>query len=90
VDPVAAPQQYDVAVRPGTSAQAYAGRISAALGSSYTAFAFSTGRQFAAGLALVAMLTILILTVAGLGALNTVALQIRERARDIGCSNPSE
>jgi putative ABC transport system permease protein len=33
---------------------------------------------------LVAMLTILITAVAGLGVLNTVALQIRERAHDIG------
>jgi putative ABC transport system permease protein len=33
---------------------------------------------------LVAMLTILIMVVAGLGVLNTVALQIRERAHDIG------
>jgi putative ABC transport system permease protein len=33
---------------------------------------------------LVAMLTILIMIVAGLGVLNTVALQIRERAHDIG------
>jgi putative ABC transport system permease protein len=33
---------------------------------------------------LVSMLTILIMIVAGLGVLNTVALQIRERAHDIG------
>jgi len=33
---------------------------------------------------LVAMLTLLIIAVAGLGVLNTVALQIRERAHDIG------
>ena len=35
-------------------------------------------------LILIAMLTILITVVAGLGVLNTVALQIRERAHDIG------
>jgi putative ABC transport system permease protein len=35
-------------------------------------------------LALIAMLTILITVVAGFGVLNTVALQIRERAHDIG------
>ena len=33
---------------------------------------------------LIAMLTLLIIAVAGLGVLNTVALQIRERAHDIG------
>jgi putative ABC transport system permease protein len=84
VDPGAAPQQYAVALRPGTSPQAYASAISATLGRSYLASASSAGRQFAAVLTLVAMLTILILAVAGLGVLNTVALQIRERARDIG------
>jgi putative ABC transport system permease protein len=85
VDSGAGPQQYDVALRPGTSPQAYANTVSAALGSSYQAIALSgRGRQFTAVLTLVAMLTILIMVVAGLGVLNTVALQIRERAHDVG------
>jgi putative ABC transport system permease protein len=86
VDPSASlPQQYDVAVQPGTSPQAYANTVSAALGNSYQASA-STGQSntLTAVLALVATLTILIMVVAGLGVLDTVALQIRERAHDIG------
>jgi putative ABC transport system permease protein len=86
IDPsTSLPQQYDVAVQPGISPQAYANTLSAALGHSDQAFA-SSGQTntLTAVLALVAMLTILIMVVAGLGVLNTVALQIRERAHDIG------
>ncbi|HEX8007938.1 MAG TPA: ABC transporter permease, partial [Trebonia sp.] len=85
LDPAAGPGQYDVALRPGSSPQAYANAVSAALGSSYSVTASSGGSgHFLAVLTLVAMLTILIMVVAGLGVLNTVALQIRERAHDIG------
>ncbi len=85
IDPgVTGPQQYDVAVRPGISPPVYANAVSAGLGtSSYLAYASGT-KTLTAVLALVAMLTILIIVVAGLGVLNTVALQIRERAHDIG------
>jgi len=79
------PSHYDVAVRPGVSPAAYANPVSAALGRSYQSYA-STGQSstLTAVLALIAMLTILITVVAGLGVLNTVALQIRERAHEIG------
>lgn len=85
VDPGAGVQQYAVALQPGTNAQAYANALSAALGNSYWVDARG-GRdaQLIAVVGLVAMLTILIMVVAGLGVLNTVALQIRERAHDIG------
>jgi putative ABC transport system permease protein len=84
VDPGTGPQQYDVALRPGTNPQAYANTMSAALGSSYSASVTHANGQFAAVVTLIAMLTILIMVVAGLGVLNTIALQIRERAHDIG------
>ncbi|MFY9927522.1 MAG: ABC transporter permease [Streptosporangiaceae bacterium] len=84
IDPsITGPQQYDIAVQPGSSARAYANSVSAALGRSYQAFT-SGSKTLTAVLALVAMLTVLIIVVAGLGVLNTVALQIRERAHDIG------
>jgi putative ABC transport system permease protein len=86
IDPgIRGPGQYDVAVWPGVSPQAYANAVSAALGRSGAAYA-STGQSktLTAVLALIAMLTILITVVAGLGVLNTVALQIRERAHEIG------
>jgi putative ABC transport system permease protein len=78
------PQQYDVAVRRGTSPSAYADTLSAMLGRSYQVSASGGTKALTAVLALIAMLTILIMVVAGLGVLNTVALQIRERAHDIG------
>jgi putative ABC transport system permease protein len=85
VDPSAGTQQYAVALRPGTNAQAYASSLSGALGSSYYVSASgSDDTQLIAVVTLVAMLTILIMIVAGLGVLNTVAMQIRERAHDIG------
>jgi putative ABC transport system permease protein len=85
IEPGAGPQQYGVALRPGTSPQAYANTVSTALGRAYQAsVSGGPGRTLEAVLALIAMLTILITAVAGLGVLNTVALQIRERAHDIG------
>lgn len=85
VDPSARVQQYAVALRPGTDAHTYTNGLSAALGNSYFVRAADAGdTQLIAVVSLVAMLTILIAIVAGLGVLNTVALQIRERAHDIG------
>jgi putative ABC transport system permease protein len=79
------PQQYGVAPRPGVSPATYANTVSAALGRSYQAsVSGGPGRTLEAVLTLIAMLTILITAVSGLGVLNTVALQVRERAHDIG------
>jgi len=80
-----APQQFAVALRAGTRPQAYANAVSAALGAGYQASTVSSGgRELQAVLTMVAMLTALIIAVAGLGVLNTVALQVRERAHSIG------
>jgi putative ABC transport system permease protein len=84
VDPGIGLQQYAVALQPGTDTQAYADALSAALGNSYSVETNGGDEQLIAVVTLVAMLTILIMIVAGLGVLNTVALQIRERAHDIG------
>ncbi len=84
-DPGLGVQEYDASLQPGANPQAYANAISAKLGGSYAAFSpQSRGGVFAAVDTLVTLLTILIIAVAGLGVLNTVALQIRERAHDIG------
>jgi putative ABC transport system permease protein len=67
------------------NANAYATALQNTLGNSYSVFADSGGgQQLLAVVTLIAMLTLLIIVVAGLGVLNTVALQIRERAHDIG------
>jgi putative ABC transport system permease protein len=85
VDPGAAPEELDVALKPGTNPGAYANALSGRLGSAYYARSVSENQhELTAVLTLVAMLTILITAVAGLGVLNTAALQIRERAHDIG------
>jgi putative ABC transport system permease protein len=85
LDPAAGPSQYGVALKPGTSAQAYANTVSAALqADSLAVTAVGGGAQLVAVVSLVTTLTILIMVVAGLGVLNTVALQVRERAHAIG------
>jgi putative ABC transport system permease protein len=86
LDPtVTGPGDYAVSLQPGTNAGDYAAALQTTLGTSYNVNAFNGGgKALFAVVTLVAMLTLLIIAVAGLGVLNTVALQIRERARDIG------
>jgi putative ABC transport system permease protein len=85
LDPGLAPDQYDVALTPGTSAQAYADALNAKLGQPYQASANgSSSSQFFVIIGLVATLTLLLVAVAGLGVLNTVVLQTRERVHDLG------
>ena len=85
LDPGLAPRQYDVALKPGTNAQAYATTLRAALGQYYQVS--TNGSSFSSSYAiigLIAMLTLLLVAVAGLGVLNTVVLQTRERVHDLG------
>jgi len=86
IDPtVTGPSLYAVSLKPGVNADAYASALQNALGGSYNVNTHSGGaKALIAVVTLVAMLTLLIIAVAGLGVLNTVALQIRERAHDIG------
>jgi putative ABC transport system permease protein len=86
IDPtVSGAGQYRVSLKPGVNAVAYASSLSAVLGDSYNVGTNGGGgKALVAITTLVAMLTLLIIAVAGLGVLNTVALQIRERAHDIG------
>jgi putative ABC transport system permease protein len=85
LDPGLSPDQYDVALTPGTDAQAYADAVGAKLGSNYSVNANgNSSSQFFAIIGLVATLTLLLVAVAGLGVLNTVVLQTRERVHDLG------
>ena len=85
LDPGLAVGQYDVALKPGSAAQPYANALTAALGPDYSVAAITdNSTQFAAIVGLIATLTLLLAVVAGLGVLNTVALQIRERVHDLG------
>jgi putative ABC transport system permease protein len=83
--PGLAPDQYDVALTPGTGAQAYADALGAKLGQFYQVSPnSSSSSQFFVIIGLVATLTLLLTAVAGLGVLNTVVLQTRERVHDLG------
>jgi putative ABC transport system permease protein len=85
LDPHLTAVQYDVALRPGTAAASYANTLAAALGPDYSVSANNaTPREFAAVIGLIATLTLLLAAVAGLGVLNTVVLQTRERVHDLG------
>jgi putative ABC transport system permease protein len=75
---------YDVGLRPGTDPQAYARAIGRALGSG-SQISLNTNDPFFLTLtALIALLTLLLAVVAGLGVLNTVLLHTRERVHDLG------
>ena len=79
------PYQYDVGLRPGTSAAPYAQALQAALGPAYmVSVNYRNQRALPIVLGLLGTLTLLLAVVAGLGVLNTVALQARERVHDLG------
>jgi putative ABC transport system permease protein len=84
VAPGLTPQQYDVGVKPGTSIQSYANAVSARLGTAFDVTTSTSSPVFKSVLVLVVVLTVLLIVVAGLGVLNTVVLQVRERAHDLG------
>ena len=79
-----APATYEVGLRPGTSAAGYARALDAALGSGYSAAVNDNNKGLPVVLGLIGTLTLLLAVVAGLGVLNTVALQARERVHDLG------
>ena len=79
------PYQYDVGLRPGTSAAQYARAVQAALGPGYmVSLNYRNQRALPIVLGLLGTLTLLLAVVAGLGVLNTVVLQTRERVHDLG------
>jgi putative ABC transport system permease protein len=85
VDPGLAPHEYLAEVAPGTDLGSYVNTLSHALGSGYLVQVNdSGGTVLPAIMGLVAALTLVIAVVAGLGVLNTVVLQTRERVHDLG------
>jgi putative ABC transport system permease protein len=82
---LAQPSQYDVDLRPGTPAPAYAQALGNRLGSSWGVGLNSRGSQVVdIMLGLIGALTLMLAAVAGLGVLNTVVLNTRERVHDLG------
>jgi len=85
LDPGLTVRQYDVAVTPGTAVRPYANALTTALGQDYSVGTNTDDSTvFNAIVGLIAALTLLLAAVAGLGVLNTVVLQVRERTRDLG------
>jgi putative ABC transport system permease protein len=85
LDPGLTPDQYDVALTPGTNPHAYAQKLGPVLGQNYgISVNDSSSTQFFTIIGLIATLTLLLIAVAGLGVLNTVVLQTRERVHDLG------
>jgi putative ABC transport system permease protein len=85
VDSGLAPNEYQVGLRPGTDTGSYVNALGHVLGRGYLLVVNNSGSaELAAILGLVGALTLLIAVVAGLGVLNTVLLQTRERVHDLG------
>jgi putative ABC transport system permease protein len=79
--------EYDIDLTPGTSSQAYASSLQSSLRAYHVWAMPHSSRPSATVLsmdALTAMLTLMLLAVAGLGVLNTVLLDTRERVHDLG------
>ena len=83
--PGVAPDQFDVGLRPGSSAKAYANAVSRRLGPDYGVDLNARGPAVVdAMIGLIGTLAVLLAAVAALGVLNTVVLNTRERVHDIG------
>jgi putative ABC transport system permease protein len=76
--------QYDIGLRPGTSATAYVQALENKLGAAYMVNLNARDQGFPIVLGLISTLTLLLALVAGLGVLNTVVLNTRERVHDLG------
>lgn len=76
--------QFDVQLRQGTAPGAYAQALSAALGQRYYVTVNANNKGLPIVLGLIGALALLLAVVAALGTANTVLLQTRERARDLG------
>jgi putative ABC transport system permease protein len=81
--PGLAPQWYDVALRPGTNARAYANALGG-LGPGFDVSVNANNPFFLTLVGMIGILTLMLALVAGLGVLNTVVLTTRERVHDIG------
>jgi putative ABC transport system permease protein len=79
-------QQYDVGLRPGTSATGYIQTVNRALGtnSAWQATPPDGGQFYSIAIGLVGLLALMVAAAAGLGVLNTVLMTTRDRVHDLG------
>jgi putative ABC transport system permease protein len=78
--------QWNVGLKPGTSATAYIQGLNARLGSNsfFTAEPPGGGQFYVIALGLIGLLSLMVAIAAGLGVLNTVLMTTRDRVHDIG------
>jgi putative ABC transport system permease protein len=76
--------QYDVGLKPGVTPSSYVSALNNALGADYLASGPQGGQFYLIADSLIAMLTLMMAVVAGLGVLNTVLLGTRDRVHDLG------
>jgi putative ABC transport system permease protein len=84
IDAGVVPTQFDVGLRPGTSAGGYAHTLADKLGSAYyVSLNARNHKTIDAMIGLITVLTLLLAAVAALGVVNTVVLNTRERVHDL-------
>jgi putative ABC transport system permease protein len=79
-------QQWNVGLKPGTSAIAYSQGVNARLGSDcfFTAGPPNGGQFYVIASGLIGLLSLMVAIAAGLGVLNTVLMTTRDRVHDLG------
>ncbi len=78
-------QQYDIGVKPGVSVPGYASQLGSDLGQRYfVGTTAHSGQFYQIAEGLIAILTLMLAVVAGLGVLNTVLISTRDRVHDLG------
>ena len=82
------PDFYDITLKPGSSVASYVSRLTTALRSTHAQVAVTPAERLnptvVAFDALAVLLTLMLVSVAGLGVLNSVVLDTRERIHDLG------
>jgi putative ABC transport system permease protein len=76
--------QYDIGPRPGVHPDQYASALNHSLGRSYGTSVTGLSGFFGVATSLIAILTLMVAVVAGLGVLNTVLLGTRQRIHELG------
>ena len=79
--------QWNVGLKPGTTATAYSQGVNARLGSNSSFLAGSAdggGQFYVIAIGLIGLLSLMVAIAAGLGVLNTVLMTTRDRVHDIG------
>jgi putative ABC transport system permease protein len=78
-------EQYDIQVKPGVNVSAYASQLNHDLGQRYfVGTTAHSGQFYQIAESLIAILTLMLAVVAGLGVLNTVLISTRDRVHDLG------